>query len=405
VVVSPGRRSRALVLCFLAVAAGVSAQEKSAPARRLLFFFSVGSAARWEQAEQTLLRESFLARLTGEDAPFRVVEWAGKESPADDAARTEAALAGDCDAWAAVEMLGDREKPGYRLRSFDLVTRKRVVDRTFTRDAALRARDLELRFWDEAAADLAAGYRSVENGTRVTIHGAPATIVTGLPGPRLVLDAQGRTDVVLPNPSLYSIRATHRLYQPLNLTFSLKDVPVDVDLAQVPAPRYVVDAALVTLNFLSVGGGMYVLPNYAYVKLGLTTYLAGLAFGGDKEGGVFVSEPLTVLRLEAGSYVNPPDAAIRYYGGVGGLLRLVHARDFFGLEPIAPFGLQAVVGLEGRPWPKASAFFELTPTWYIARDADLLSASYPTDYSFAGARVASGVIDFAQYRVGVRFHL
>ncbi len=404
--VSGGRRARVLVLCLLALAAAAGAQEKIARARRLLFLFSVEAGAQYGDAERTLLRESLLSRLTGQEAPFRVLEWGGQEVPADDAARTEAALASDCDAWAAVEMLGGTEKPGYRLRSFDLVTRKHVVEQTVSRETPLRPRDLELRFWDEAATTLAASYQTVEIGTRVIIRGAPATVVTGLPGPRLVVGAEGRAEAVLPNPSLYSIRATHRLYRPLSLTFSLKDAPLDLALAQVPAPRYVFDAALATLNFLSGDAGMYVLvPNYVYVKLGLTTYLAGFAFGGDKEEGPFVSEPLTVLRLQAGSYFNQPDATIRYYGAVGGLLRLVHSRHFFGLEPIAPFGLQAVLGLEGRPWPGVSAFFELTPTWYIARDPGLLEASYPTDYSFAGAVVDSGVVDFAQYRVGVRFHL
>ncbi len=402
--VSAGRRGCAVVLCLLALAAAAGAQEKIARARRLLFFFSIEAGARYGDAELTLLRESLLARLT-QEAPFRVQEWGAREVPADDAARTEAALASECDAWAAVEMFGGTETPGYRLRSFDLVTRKRVVDQNVPRDTPLRPRDLELRFWDEAAATLAASYQTVELGTRVTVRGAPATVVSGLPGRRLVLGADGSSEVVLPNPSLYSIRATHRLYQPLSLTFSVKDAPVDVKLAQVRAPRYVVDAALTTLNFPSADAGVYVYPNYAYVKLGLTTYVAGFAIGGKRDDGLFVSEPLTTLRLQAGSYINRPDAAIRYYGAIGGLLRFVHSGDITGLEPIAPFGLQAVLGLESRPWKAASAFFELTPTWYISSDPELLEASYPTDYSFPGAVVDSGVIDFAQYRVGLRFHL
>ncbi len=104
--------------------------------------------------------------------------------------------------------------------------------------------------------------------------------------------------------------------------------------------------------------------------------------------------------------MNRPDASIRYYGSVAGVLRLVHSRDYFGLEPIAPAALQIALGIEAKPWKAANVFFEMAPIAYFARDPDLLAASYPEGYDAFSTSVADwGLIDFLHYRLGVRIHL
>ncbi len=296
-----GRYGQAIAFSLLLLASaggGSAAQEGAARQRRLLLFFSVDAAGRFAQAEQRLLYESLLARLASPEAPFRVLEWGGKEIPPDDAGLTEATLERGCDAWAAIKLLRSAESPGYRLRSFDLVTRKQVADRTVERDTPLRPRDLERRFWDEAASSLSESFQAVEFNTRVTFHGAPGTVVTGLPGRPVVLGDEGTAEAVLPNPSFYAVRATHRLYRPSNVTFAVRDDPLTLDLRQERAPRYMLEGGLATMNFLSADAGIYALPNYVFVKIGLTTYVLGLSLARGEGESVFVSEPLTDLRLQ-----------------------------------------------------------------------------------------------------------
>jgi hypothetical protein len=284
------------------------------------------------------------------------------------------------------------------------VTRKQVADQTVTRDTALRPRDLERRFWDEAASTLSESFQAVEFNTRVTFEGAPGTVVAGLPGRPIVLGEAGRAETLLPNPSLYKVRATHRLYRPSSVTFAVKDAPLTVDLRQERAPRWMYEGGLATLNFMTAAGGVYFLPNYAFAKIGLTTYVLGFSFAGGGEDSLFVSEPLTDLRLQVGSYLSRPDAAIRWYGAAGGVLRVMHGQGHFGLEPVAPLAFQLTLGLESKPWKAASVFFEAAPTAYFSRDPDLLAASYPESYNFTGSVREWGVMDFYSYRAGVRVH-
>ena len=59
-----------------------------------------------------------------------------------------------------------------------------------------------------------------------------------------------------------------------------------------------------------------------------------------------MSQTLNLIDLGVGMYLNDADRNLRAYAGLGGFLRLVTAKGYFGLEPIAPGGLQAFLGIE-----------------------------------------------------------
>ena len=404
-------RLHAGLLALLLLAAGAvatQAQEQITRRRSLLLFFSFETGGRFTEIERRLLYESLLFKLSAADAPYRVIEW-GRKAPDSDRDRTDAALESDCDAWAAVQVLGSSESPGYRIVAYDLVTRKLVTDESYTRDTPLRPRDLERRFWDDGAALVTTSFQTVEMGTRVRLLGVPGTVVAGLPDFPLRVGEHGVLETVLPSPSLYTIRATHRTQKPLTRTFSLREEPLEIDLGQERAPKYLFDASLTTLNFAGGDFGVYAIPNYAYAKVGLTTYLLGVYIGGTEdsaeESKLFQSRPLTQVRVLAGSYFNPPDATVRFYGSLGLVLRFTHTSGLVGLEPISPFAVEAAVGTETSPWKWGNVFFELAPTWYYARNVELLAASYPADYTaFNVGPVGSGLLDFLNYRLGVRWH-
>ena len=412
----PAPRRRAVPSCALAALLFAAAVAVTAPAqegllgraRRVLLVFDFEPGAAYTQIEQRLLYESLLQALTGASERLLVLEWDG-EALADERARSDAALERACDGWVAVRMDGSFQAAAYRLEAYDLATRKRVAQGEYAREPPLRLRDLESRFWDEAVAGLADGFASVEYGTRVVLRGTPGTAVAGLAAAPLALEQDGELALVLPNPSVYSFRATHPRHNPVNRTFILGDEPLEIELEQQPAPRFFAEGYLVSLSAPGIGAAWYLLPNRLYLRADLSSYLLGLyfAFGRDEEDPPLLqSRPLSTLHLGAGSYLNRPEARVRLYGGAAAVLRIVHARGLFGLEPIAPLAAELTLGTEVAAWRRLNLYIEAAPTWYFSRDPELLASSYPSYHSaFHAVKVPGGLIDFLGFRLGLRRQL
>ena len=366
------------------------------------------AGAAYTPTEQRLLYESLLHALSHLAEGLQVIEWDGEPLP-DERTRSDAALERGCDGWVAVQLSGSFQAAAYRLEAYDLAARKRVAQAEYSREAPLRLRDLESRVWDEAVTSLADGFASVEYGTRVLLRGVPGTAVAGLSDEILAIGRVGDLTLVLPNPSVYSFRATHPRHNPVNRTFLLRDRPLEIELDQQPAPRYFAQGFLSTLNAPGIGAGVYLLPNRVYLRSDLTTYFVGLYLNPDRDEGnapVFQSRPLSTLHLGVGSYLNRPEARVRLYGGAGAMVRIVHARGLFGLEPIAPLAAELSLGTEVAAFRRLNLYVESAPTWYFSRQPDLLGGSYPAYHSaFHAVRVPGGLIDFLCFRVGLRRQL
>jgi hypothetical protein len=148
------------------------------------------------------------------------------------------------------------------------------------------------------------------------------------------------------------------------------------------------------------------MPNFLFVRGGFTTYLAGLLFSGDSYRSLFVSETLNLLDLGAAAYLNDADRNLRAYAGMGGFLRLVTAKGFFGLEPIAPGGLQAILGIEYSRRLKQRFYLEFDPLLYFTSDTQLLIASLPSEQSRTGyAFFDKAALYFLNLRLGFRWQL
>jgi hypothetical protein len=153
-----------------------------------------------------------------------------------------------------------------------------------------------------------------------------------------------------------------------------------------------------------VEGSYFLVPGWLYVRAGLMTYLAGLAFTNDE---VFWSSPLTTLSARVGTYAFfPQESWFRTYIGAGALLRIAHP---FGSPPIyidqaAPWAIQLTIGIEVSPWPRSRFFFEWLPTEYLSRYPDLLAASIPLagdNFKF----LPYAVVDVGGFRLGWRWML
>jgi hypothetical protein len=402
-----------LLLTLFAAGAALFAQPSASGLqreRRLLLYFSVRPAAAIDAHERRMLYESLLLRLSAPGAGFAIQENREGGVPESERERTERALTDGADAWVWVEVLSGLNAFRYNLSSYDLLTRKKSIDTALGKDTPVRLRDLQRRLWEEAAGLLGEAYRVIEYGTEVTFKAAPGTRIGGLMEQPLTVGESRALTVSLPNPSLYIYRATCRGYYPVRGRFNLKDQPLEIALQQERADRWVLDAGLNTMNFFSFGAGLFILPNYLFLKLGITPYLAGLYFSGSKESyiesTVFYSAPLTLLVLQVGYYFNAEDARVRVYGAAGAGLRLVHAAEYLGLEPLAPVVLQLTAGLEIPLFRRMRGYLEYVPTVYLTREPELLRASFPAGSDAFNYLFASWMaLDFLNYRLGVRFLL
>jgi hypothetical protein len=412
-VVRRAGRTLFLLLALFAACSGALAQPSSSAIqreRRLLLFFSVRPEAALRPEEQRLMYESLLLQLSSSGSGFLVMESRNAEVPGTDRERTEKALAEEADAWVWVEVTGGLNAFAYSLSSYDLLTRKKSIETRLGKDTPVRLRDLQRRLWQEAAALLGEAYKLIEYGTEVTFKAAPGTRISGLLKEPLAIGESGALTVALPNPSLYGYRAACRGYYPLRGHFNLKDQPLELELRQEKADRWILDAGLNTMNFLSLGAGIFVLPNYLYFKLGVVPYLAGLFFSGSDdsyvESTVFYSAPLTLLSLQAGYYFNAEDARVRFYAGVGAGIRLLHTVPYFGLDPISPVALQLTAGFEIPLFRSIRGYFEYIPTIYLTGEPELLRASFPAGHRAFNYLFASWMgLDFMNYSLGVRFQL
>jgi hypothetical protein len=412
-VVTRAKRTLLFLLALTAAWPAAFAQTSGSsiqPERRLLLFFSVRSGAALSGEEQRLLYESLLLRLSTAGAGFVVLETQEGSVPESERGRTETALEQGADAWIWVEVLSGLGAFRYNFSSYDLLTRKKTIETQLGKETPVRLRDLQRRLWEQAAGLLGEAYRQIEYGTEVTFKAAPGTSIGGLKEQPLEVGESGVLTVTLPNPSLYSYRATCRGYYPVHGRFNLKDQPLEFALQQERADRWVLDAGLNTMNFFSFAAGVFLLPNYLFLKLGITPYLAGLYFSGSEasylDSTIFYSAPLTLVLLQAGYYLNAEDARLRIYAGAGVGLRLLHSAEYWGLDPLSPVALQLTAGLEIPLYRSIRGYFEYAPLAYLTGEPELLRASFPAGQKAFNFFFLSWVgVDFLNYRLGVRFLL
>ncbi len=413
------RRGALLGALFLLAALGLSAQEASGAAadagqdpgaepqaRRILVFLDFAPESDYSTQEAVLLRESLMASLSARQEYLSVVEWPETDVPETDRERTLAAFDLGCDSWLAVTVTGSVEEAGYQALAFDLVARKYPLDYGLTLTQPLRTRDLQRRFWGEMATELSLSMSVPEAGTEITFVGEPGTVIVGAGDTKIALGETGRATVVLPNPNVYRFRATRVNFDPLTETLVVGDDPQTVVLDQQPAPRHIVDVGLSTLNFPTASYGYYLLPNYIFAKIGFTSYVAGFYLMSEtgEERRLFVSEPLTEIHLQAGSYFTPADREVRGYAGAIGGMRVIHSVFLVGLEPIAPFYAGPFVGFEFEPLAKILGFFEWSPVMLFSEVPTLLGSSVPRGYDpMAVVDFGIGLVEFLRYRVGVRY--
>ncbi|MFP4567025.1 MAG: hypothetical protein ACLFNX_11040 [Spirochaetaceae bacterium] len=406
------KRPLVLVVGVLLLAAAPLSHAQEA-ARRIAVFFEVGEDIA-EDAERTrFLYESLLVALHRENPRTEFLTTASAGA-ATDAQRSSRARSGGADAWTlvSVEAVAGGSRFRVRVRSVALYSGETVLDLLYEAPVSESERSLALRLWSRGARAVAETYSTVSTESAAVIRGAPGTEIFGLTGTPIRLQSE-ELRVVLDQPGVYDLQAISDLHYPQQVSFFLGGRDTEIILNQDERSRFVLSAYGQEFSYAGIDLSYMIVPPYAFLRGGFYTYALGIVPFVDREDNenedgepqLLVSEPLMNLRLLIGTYWNDPHGALRAYTAVGPLARLMTSRAFTGLEPIAPWGLEFVNGVEFFPERKLRLFFEHTPTVAFAAEPDLLRAQF---FDYSGPDPVffdndAGYIDLLSVRLGVRF--
>ncbi|NBB89677.1 MAG: hypothetical protein GVY23_00555 [Spirochaetes bacterium] len=395
-------------------------------ARRIGVFFEVEEDIAADPARTRFLYESLLVALhrenpntefltlaaTPEEGEAAAVD--GASPTVTDAQRTVRSRSGGADAWilVTVERAGGGSRYGVSVRSVFLYSGETVLELFYEAAATESERSLALRLWNRGARAVAEAYSTVSTESTVIIRGAPGSEIVGLTGTRIRMQSD-ELRVVLEQPGVYELEAESDLHYPQRLDFFLGGREAEIILNQDERSQFLVSAYGQEFSYFGVDLSYMIAPPHVFIRGGFYTYAFGIVPFVDPEANenqageaqLRVSRPLTNLRLLFGTYWNRPHGNLRLYSAAGPLVRIITSSAFTGLEPIAPWGIELVNGVEFFPERKLRLFFEHTPTVAIAAEPDFLAAQFSDDSGiepiiFDGD---SGYLDLLSVRLGVRY--
>jgi len=199
-----------------------------------------------------------------------------------------------------------------------------------------------------------------------TVVAQPGTVVSGLPGAPLTVDASGKLTVVLNLPASVSLVGHLELWITKSVRVFVDHPDQQVTLEQTAAPQWSIDAAMNNLTFPSVGVEWRPWRRLM-ARFMIDQYMGGLLFSENQTGKYslpFQSLPLMTLQLGAAWDWSWPEDSIRFYSGLDWGLRLMlpqYAR--ISVEPLAPMVLSPFVGWEYHWTPGQAVYFEGGPTF------------------------------------------
>jgi len=401
-----------LSLLFLAAAnlAGQNqAASREAPRRLLLAVTRAGDAGLTEE-ELAVVSRSMLLALQEARTDLVMVEPARTGQDLSDDGMSLLAEESAADCWMLVEISGAEEEPVFRVRSRDVLSGSTVIDTSLRRQAGEKISVMSLPYerWDDLSALISGAYPPREaadmpvrdrGSALLTVRALPGTILAFSGGTQATVGPDGTSEVTLPVPAAYELRAAHAGSASVLRTLFIQS-DRELSIEQAPVSRFAVDvSALICWPGLAVS--FFPVPERMFVRAGLTTYLVGLAL---RPGEVFSSDPLTNLDLLAGLYFSPGYAAVRVYAAFGGFLRFVHAPESpMRIEPLAPAGFATALGLETRIGASVRFFAEYEPMLYRTAAPELLRSTLRSSAGWVFSYDAA--FQLLSFRIGMRWPL
>ena len=412
-----------ILLILLLLAPFLGAQEtggEGEETRRLLVYFEMLPGGQLSEREQDLLYETLLIKLSDATPRIAVKEYGGSSVPPTDTEKNDAAEKLEADSWLHVTVSGTSEAVVLEVRSLDMLSGQIAYAVTLEKELRRGIRDLERQFWDEVTIATAeyyetAFYKDTTGGTLV-FEGLPGTRIRGSAWKSLKIDTSGQVSTGVPLPATLPFRATKPGYLPIEGQIYMDQTSKMVPLEQVPGARLALDFFLGNMSYPGIQLNYFFVPDAVFARIGILSYLIGFVLDdADRfdDSGMFVSHTLNNFNLSLGFYFNAPDRYFRPYFALGAVWRFITASGYWGLEPIAPFALQPVMGCEYGRGRKLKVFAEYSPYFYWAPERYLFELSLPEDRnpSFLYFPFRDDLVDWAVaweifvFQVGVRWRL
>ena len=346
------------------------AEGDGAVPRRVLLSLARDRTTELTEGDALMISRSLLARLQAASSEYIMIE-----RPVSEVTESESDLSAEAgtegaDGWVSVTLSGSWSSMRLGVRAFDLLTNGDLVDQSFTR-LGFSLEDLPREGWGDIVRAVAPRYHSALSAAPVpagspvallTVTARPGTRVTGLGASALEVGANGVASRSLPASREYLLRADLPGYYRLTSRIFLS-ADRNVTFHQERAPGWALEASVQDLGYPRVDVTWFPASGNAYLRLGLMTYLFGLAFNSEE---AFSSAQLTNVEAQMGIYLNPAGSLFRFSVGIGCLLRVVTVPGvYFGLDPLSPWGVRATLGMEVSSAPRSRFFIELTPTAYM----------------------------------------
>ena len=392
-------------------AAGTGSEQK-AP-RRLLVVLEKGGLAPYSTDEMIILRRSFLTALADRDDAPTAIDFGSRPFPGSIGDRNKVARAAGADCWMVLRISGLGGSPSLNVQSYDLLYNLKTLDFSASRSEGFVMADIFRERWDDVIPSLLKKYpplvshvydRGPPAPVPLTLRAVPGTVITGLSSSPVRVGADGTATVSLPSPAPYSFRAAATGYLPVRMSVYL-DGPTELRISQDRSPWLRLDAAFLD-GFFPGAAATFSLPSLPFfARLGYTSFRAGIAVNQDQ---ITVSLPLSQVTLLLGIYLSPEDAGVRWYTGLGPLLRVsLPPGGGLTVDALVPAGLQVVGGLEIPLFGKLRTFLEYAPTVYYTPQSDLFKASFgegngTSPYFVVSPKVA---IQPVEMRIGLRMGL
>jgi hypothetical protein len=412
------RRASAIAMtCLLLTAQGILFAEDQAPdqnaPRRLLVAIEKSWLPGYSNDEMAILQRSLLTALSEAEGGPSPVAYALKGFPSSQQDRNKAARNAGADCWLYVKISGFKFAPSIRVISFDLIYDMTTLDFSFSRSEAFPMMDISQVRWDEIVDPVAKKYpplgqlvysRGPPAPVTLTLRALPGTRISGLSPKPLLIGSDGTVTIDLPSPAPYSFRTSLSGYIPNQMGLYL-DGQTEIAVNQVKSPWLYLDASFYN-GFYPGISATYAAPFFpAFVRVGFTTFRAGLAVNQD---AMISSLPLSQLTLLLGMYFSPEDSPTRFYAGAGPLLRVtLPPGGSFTIDHLLPWGVQLVAGWEFSLAGNLRIFIENAPTGYYTPEPDLFR------YSFGSSNVSFPFLNFPpllalnllEVRFGIRWML
>jgi hypothetical protein len=396
-----------ILLMTAAIAWAQADPQAALSPRRIMLRVSRAPDAMLTEADTRLLASSLLIRLQAASAEYALTE--SDAADGDDSRLAAAAEAAHADAWIAVRAAGSWEELTLSVRSFDLLSRAAAFELAVKRAGWTSAGDLSLEAWDDIAGPVKGHFHRVAAAQAavvvrptalITVTAAPGTVVTGL-GEPLAIDASGTTSRERPIMREYTLRASleGRQFEKRSV-FLTEDRTVS--FTQPAVPRWNAGLSLWDRAHPGVDLAWHYVPGFGFVRLGVTTLLAGIALDGSE---VISSQPLTEATLGAGWYLTRERTALKVYAGLAGFVRVVHEPGAAPtVDALSPGGFMAAIGAELPLSARTRLFFEYTPTQYFTALPALFKASLSGGSSSAGWVYSTGAAaNLLSARLGIRW--